>query len=170
MAPCSAGVSRHRRPGGEGAAFGSEPLRRARGGQYRRGVRTVVAAVAVAALLGCGDGGPTADPEAFCLRLDRLTTNDPFLAFGDTATPTEIEQGFEALVTRADELLEVAPEDVRPAARRYRDAAVAMDELMAEAGYDGARLDARAYREEEVTYTEAADLLIRYLEVECSDG
>ena len=115
----------------------------------------------------CGDGGASADPEVFCDRLDRLTRNDPFLAFGATATPAEIEEGFEALVARAEELVEVAPEDVRPAAQTYRDAAVAMDELMADAGYDGARLDARAYRDEEVAYTEAADRLLRYLESEC---
>jgi hypothetical protein len=133
-------------------------------------VRRLAILGVVALLAGCGDDGPEPDQAAFCERLGRLTENDPFLAFGDTATPAEIEEGFEALVTRADELLEVAPEDVRPATRRYRDAAVAMDELMAEAGYDGARLDARDYREEEVTYTEAADLLLRYLEVECSDG
>ena len=118
-------------------------------------------------LSACGDDGPSADPEAFCRRLDRLTTNDPFLAFGATASPAEIEQGFEALVLRADELVDVAPEEVRPAAQAYRDAAAAMDELMAAAGYDGARLDVRAYRDEEEAYTEAADRLLRHLEAEC---
>jgi hypothetical protein len=130
-------------------------------------MRRAAAALLVAALVGCGGDGPSADPGAFCRRLDRLTGNDPFLAFGPTASPSEIDQGFEALVARADELVDVAPEEVRPAAERYRDAAVAMDELMADAGYDGARLDARAYRDEEVAYTEAADRLLRYLESEC---
>ena len=127
----------------------------------------VVAVALVLVLAACGDDGPSADPAAFCRRLDRLTTNDPFLAFGATASPAEIEQGFEALVTRARELADVAPEEVRPAAEAYRDAAAAMEALMADAGYDGARLDARAYRDEEVAYTEAADRLLRYLEAEC---
>jgi hypothetical protein len=38
---------------------------------------------------------------------------------------------------------------------------------MAEAGYDGARLDARAYRDEQEAYTEAADRLLNYLDAEC---
>jgi hypothetical protein len=118
-------------------------------------------------LVACGRDDPTADPDAFCLRLDRLTGNDPFLAFGDTATPAEIEQGFDALVARARELVEVSPEDVRPAAEAYADAAEAMDDLMADASYDGARLDAGAYRDEQETYVEAADRLLRYLESEC---
>ena len=130
-------------------------------------MRRLVALLVVTAAAACGDGGPTADPAAFCDRLDRLSGNDPFLAFGDTATAAEIEAGFEALVARADELVDVAPEDVEPAARAYRDAAAAMDELMADAGYDGARLDARAYRDEEVAYPEAADRLLRYLDSEC---
>ncbi len=116
---------------------------------------------------GCGDDGSSADKDAFCERLDRLTGNDPFLAFGATASAEEIEQGFEALVARAEELADVAPEDVRPAAEQYREAAAAMDELMDAAGYDGARLDPSAYRNEEVAYTEASDRLLRYLETEC---
>ena len=127
--------------------------------------------LAVIALVGaCGDDGPSADPQAFCVRLDRLTENDPFLAFGDTASPTEIAEGFEALVARADELEDVAPEEVRPAAAAYADAARAMDELMADAGYDGARLDARRYRNEQEDYTEAAARLLRYLDAECGTG
>jgi hypothetical protein len=124
----------------------------------------------VALLAACGDDAPEADQATFCRRLDRLTGNDPFLAFGETATTDEIEEGFQALVARADELVEVAPEEVQPAAGAYRDAAVAMDELMADAGYDGARLDVRAYHEEEETYVEAGARLLRYLESECSDG
>ena len=70
-------------------------------------------------------------------------------------------------MVRADELAEVAPDEVRPAAEAYADAATAMDELMADAGYDGARLDARAYRDEQEAYTEAADRLLSYLDSEC---
>lgn len=126
-----------------------------------------VAVAVLLALSACGDDGPSADPEVFCQRLDHLATNDPFLAFGAAASPEEIEQGFEALVLRADELVDVAPDEVRPAAQTYRDAAAAMDELMAAAGYAPTRLDARAYRDEEVAYTEAADRLLRHLETEC---
>ena len=121
----------------------------------------------VALLAACGDDGAPADQAAFCDRLGRLTENDPFLAFGDTATPAEIEEGFAALVVRADELVDVAPEEVRPAAETYAGSARAMDELMADAGYVGGRVDARAYRNEQERYTEAADRLLRYLESEC---
>ena len=127
----------------------------------------VVAMLAVVLLLaGCNDE-PSADAELFCERLGRLTENDPFLAFGDTATPQEIAEGFEALVERAAELAEVAPDEIRPAAEDYAEATTAMDELMADAGYDGARLDARAYRDEQERYTEAADRLLNHLEAEC---
>jgi hypothetical protein len=128
----------------------------------------VVAVVVIALLLsGCGDEEPSADSVLFCERLGRLTENDPFLAFGDTATPNEIAEAFEALVARADELAEVAPEAVRPAAETYAESARAMDALMEDAGYDGANLDARAYRDEQETYTEAADRLLNHLEAEC---
>ena len=120
-----------------------------------------------AALASCGSDGPSADPELFCQRLDRLTTNDPFLAFGDTATPQEIEVAFEALVIRAEELVDVAPEEARPAAERYAQAVDRMQALMDAAGYDGARLDALAYRDEQEAYTEAGDRLLRHLESEC---
>lgn len=124
--------------------------------------------LAVALLLaGCGGDGGTVDAAAFCDRLDRLTQNDPFLAFGDTATPAEIEQAFGALVERAGELLEAAPDEARGAARDYAEAASALDSLMAGAGYDGALVDARAYRAEQLTYSEAADRLLRYLDAQC---
>jgi hypothetical protein len=127
----------------------------------------VLGVLLVALLLSACRDEPSADPELFCDRLGRLTENDPFLAFGDTATPSEIAEAFEALVERADELLDAAPEEVRPAAEDYADAVAEMDELMADAGYDGARLDARAYRDEQEAYTEAGDRLLRYLESEC---
>jgi hypothetical protein len=128
-----------------------------------------VVAVLVVALVvsACSGDEPNADPERFCARLGRLTENDPFLAFGDTATPSEIAEGFGALVDRADELAEVAPEAIRPAAEDYAAAATAMDELMADAGYDGARLDARAYRDQQQRYAEAADRLLNHLDAEC---
>jgi hypothetical protein len=130
-------------------------------------VRRLVGLAVVVLLAACGGEEPSADPPEFCRRLDRLTGNDPFLAFGDTATPAEIAEAFSALVERADELAEVAPQDVRPAAEAYADATRNMDALMAEAGYDGARLDARAYRDEQEAYTEAADRLLNYLDAEC---
>lgn len=127
-----------------------------------------VLAVLVVALLvsACGDD-EHADPELFCERLGRLTENDPFLAFGDTATPSEIAEAFDALVERADELAEVAPDEIRPAAEDYAEATTAMDELMADAAYDGARLDNRAYRDQQEAYAEASDRLLNHLEAEC---
>ena len=127
----------------------------------------VLGVLAVALLLAACTDEPSADSERFCDRLGRLTENDPFLAFGDTATPPEIAEAFEALVERTGELTEVAPEDVRPAAEDYAEAVTEMDALMADAGYDGARLDARAYRDAQEAYTGAGDRLLRYLESEC---
>jgi hypothetical protein len=118
-----------------------------------------------AACGGRGDDG--GDPAAFCDRLDRLTRNDPFLAFGDTATPAEIEQAFAALVDRADELVDVAPPEARGAARDLAEATDEMESLMDAAGFEGGDLDARAYREAQVTYTEASDRLLRFLDTEC---
>ncbi len=123
---------------------------------------------AVVALAGCAGGdGDRADPVAFCDRLDRLTTNDPFRAFGQRATAAEIEAAFEALVERARELVEVAPAEARAAAREYATAAASLDDLLAEAGYDGSSLDTRAYRGEQVAYAAAAARLERYLRTEC---
>ncbi len=124
---------------------------------------------ATGVLAGCGDDGPTDDERAtrFCERLDRLTTNDPFAAFGDRATAAEIEAAFEALIARADELADTAPEEVRAAAHDYADAAHALDSLLAGAAYDGAGVDQRAYREQQLRYVEAAALLERHLTSEC---
>lgn len=128
---------------------------------------SVVLAVALASA-GCGgDGGDGSDPAAFCERLDRLTRNDPFLAFGDTATAAEIEQAFTALADRADELVDVAPPEARGAALDLADAVDEMASLMNAAGFDGTAVDARAYRDAQVSYAGASDRLLRYLDAEC---
>jgi hypothetical protein len=123
----------------------------------------------VLVVTGCGDdGGPSdGDPAAFCARLDRLTNNDPFRAFGDRATTAEIEQAFTALVARASEIVDVAPPEARGAAGDYADAARELDDLMAGAAYDGNAIDARAYRDQQVAYAAAAARLERHLESEC---
>ena len=119
------------------------------------------------ALAGCGGGGSDdGDPARFCDRLDRLTRNDPFLAFGDQATPAEMQEAFAALRERADELVEVAPPDVRAASNDYRDAVRALDDLLAGAGYS-TDVDPVAYGEQQVAYVEAAQRLERYLRAEC---
>lgn len=124
---------------------------------------------AVLALAACGGGGPSdaARQHDFCTRLELLTQNDPFQAFGDRATSAEIEAAFHALVQRASALAEAAPDDVRPTARSYAGAATALDTLMAAAGYDGGAVDARAYRDAQNDYTEAAASLERYLTSQC---
>jgi hypothetical protein len=128
----------------------------------------VVLGVVVLGLAGCGDDGPGAgDQTAFCARLDRLTSNDPFLAFGDTATAADIEQAFAALVARADELVEVAPPEPRGAALDFAEAAAALDELLAEAGYDGTAVNPSSYRDEQLAYAAASDRLLRYLDTSC---
>ena len=114
----------------------------------------------------CSDG-PSADESAFCERLGRLTTNDPFAAFGPSATSDEIRQAFSALVDRADELVDVAPDEIRGPARDYAEAAEALDDLLAAAAYDGDRVDVRDYREQQVAYAEAAETLQRHLDAEC---
>jgi hypothetical protein len=124
---------------------------------------------AALALAACGDDGPS-DAEraaAFCTRLERLTENDPFAAFGDRATSAEIQLAFEALVTRAGELVDTAPDDARAAARDYADAAEALDSILAGAAYDGTAVDQRAYRDEQTRYLQAAARLERYLDTEC---
>ena len=114
---------------------------------------------------GCGgDGG--GDEATFCEQLDRLTENDPFLAFGDTASEAEMEEAFTALRQRAEDLRDAAPDGARGAATDYRDAVVGLDEILAEAGY-GTDVDLRAYREQQTAYVEAAQRLERYLGTDC---
>jgi len=119
----------------------------------------------VLAVGGCGgDGG--GDAARFCEQLDRLAENDPFLAFGDTASEAEMEEAFTALRQRAEELEEAAPDGARGAAADYRDAVVGLDEILADAGY-GTDVDLRAYREQQTAYVAAAQRLERYLESDC---
>jgi hypothetical protein len=139
-------------------------------GYVRRVRRPLVLLLALVALVaGCGDDGPSDEERAatFCQRLDRLTTSDPFAAFGERATGAEIEAAFDALVAGAEELLETAPDEARAAARDYAESAAALDSLLAGAGYEGAAVDVRAYREEQLRYTEAAVRLERHLTTEC---
>lgn len=114
-----------------------------------------------------GDGPGDGDQALFCERLDRLTRNDPFQAFGDRASAADIEVAFGALVARADELVDVAPPEARPAARDYAEAARNLDSLLAGTGYQPTGVDTRAYRNEQLAYTEAAQRLQRYLTAEC---
>lgn len=144
------------------------PLRARR----RRGLRAALPAMAVmvlavTGLAACGGGDDdTADAATFCLRLERLAENDPFLAFGDTATPGEIRTAFTALRERSQELVEVAPPEARAAARDYRDAVQGLDDVLAEADY-GTDVDARTYRDHQGDYVEASQRLERYLAAEC---
>lgn len=134
-----------------------------------RTILAVLVAVSVA-LTGCGGdgaGGGDGDQAAFCQRLDRLTANDPFAAFGDVATGDQIEEAFRALTARAEELVEVAPPEPRGAARDYAEAADELAALLDEAGFDPVAVDTRAYRDAQQTYVEAADRLLRYLDAEC---
>ena len=129
----------------------------------------VLLATGAWAVAACGDDAPTDAERAatFCERLDRLTANDPFAAFGDEATSTEVATAFEALVERAEELADTAPDEARAAARDYAESAAALEDLLRSAGYDGPEVDARAYREEQARYAEAARRLERHLESEC---
>lgn len=117
---------------------------------------------------GCGsaDAGD-GDQALFCERLDRLTRNDPFLAFGNRASAEDIEVAFAALIDRADELLEVAPPEARAAARDYAEAADGLDALLAAGDYQPNGVDTRAYRAQQIDYVEAAQRLERYLTAEC---
>jgi predicted trehalose synthase len=129
----------------------------------------VVLATAAGAVAACGDDAPTDAERAatFCERLDRLTSNDPFAAFGDEATSAEVAAAFEALVERAEELAETAPDEARAAARDYAESASALEELLRSAGYEGAEVDTRAYRDQQARYAEAARRLERHLDSEC---
>jgi hypothetical protein len=120
-------------------------------------------------LTACGDDGPSDAERAatFCERLERLTRNDPFAAFGDRATAEEVQAAFTALVARAEELLDGAPDEARAAARDYADAAEGLDSVLAGAAYDGTAVDQRAYREHQTAYVAAATRLERYLDSEC---
>jgi hypothetical protein len=128
-----------------------------------------VLGAAVLLVTACSSNGPSqkARAEMFCARLERLSTNDPFRAFGDRATAKEIESAFVALVARSKALADSAPDEVRPTARDYAKAAKALDSLMAGAGYDGAAVDARAYRAAQNDYTAAAASLENYLASSC---
>ncbi|MGV3760496.1 MAG: hypothetical protein ACO1PW_13295 [Actinomycetota bacterium] len=125
-----------------------------------------LAAVIALALAACGDDGGDGDQALFCERLERLTENDPFVAFGATATEAEMETAFAALRARAEELDEVAPPPARSAAAAYLEAVERLDELLAEAGY-GTDVDVRAYREAQTAYVESSLRLERYLTTEC---
>jgi hypothetical protein len=129
-------------------------------------VAVVVGGLAVAAALVARGEDPQPDQEVFCQRLDRLSSNDPFLAFGDRASPEEIQAGFAALRERAGELVEVAPDDVRNAARDYRQAVVALDDLLAAADYRS-DVDPNEYRKQQLLYVEASQRLERYLTGVC---
>lgn len=125
-------------------------------------------AAALVALSACGGRqDASGDKALFCERLDRLTRNDPFLGFGDTASADDIEVAFGALVDRSDELVAVAPPEARPAARDYADAAKALDALLADASYLPKGIDTRAYHDEQIAYVEASQRLERYLSAEC---
>ena len=130
--------------------------------------RLPVLVLAALVLVGCGgDGDEAGDAARFCQRLDRLADNDPFLAFGDTASPDDIEAAFSALIDRAEALVEVAPQAARATAIDYAEAATALDSLLAGAAYVGADVDAAAYGRQQAAYAEAARRLERYLESEC---
>jgi hypothetical protein len=137
-------------------------------------MRRLLATAAAVLLLGaaCSSGGSSDAEErsTFCARLERLTQNDPFQAFGDRATSAEIREAFTALVTRTRELAASAPDDVRATARAYAASARKLDSLMAAAAYDGAALDARAYRDAQTDYATQAGSLERYLTAECGDS
>ena len=114
-----------------------------------------------------GSDGPASDPTEFCRRLDRLTSNDPFAAFGDRATKAEIGQAFDVLVARTDELVDLAPDEARGAARNAAESARELRDLLAAADGDASRVDPLMYRDAQTRYTEAGDRLERYLASEC---
>lgn len=131
----------------------------------RVGVATLVGCLLV--LGTCGDEEGQGDQALFCQRLDRLTSNDPFRALGESASSAEVEVAFGALLERADGLVEVAPSEARAAARDFAAAAHELESLLAGAAYLPTQVDARAYTAQQVVYTEAARRLERYLDAEC---
>ena len=129
-------------------------------------VRRATAAIALVLATGCG-GSSHADAKVFCQRLERLSENDPFRAFGARATTTEIETAFDALQTSASGLAAVAPDDARSAARAYADSVDRMRSLLQGAAFDGSQVDQRAYRDAQVDYFAASTRLERYLTSSC---
>lgn len=131
----------------------------------------ILLVAAVALLVGsgaCSDDGPgVGDQALFCERLDRLTRNDPFLAFGETASVDDIEAAFGALIERSRDLVDVAPRDARAAARDYADAVEALDSILAGAAYDPLVVDAGEYVARQADYATAAQRLERYLDSTC---
>lgn len=129
----------------------------------------MVAVVGAGAVLGSsGDSDDASpDPVGFCRELERLSENDPFAAFGDRATPAQIDAAFDALVERAAELVELAPAESRGAALDLSENAQRLRELLAAAEGDPAEVDALAYRDAQGRYTAAGDRLERYLTTEC---
>lgn len=133
----------------------------------RRWAAPLAVALAPALVLGaCGDDDD-GDAATFCDRLVDLTENDPFASLGDAATASQMEAAMTALRARAEELVDVAPEVARGATTDYRDAVVAVDDLLAEAGYSPARLDVGRYQAASKDYAAAAVRLERHLTAEC---
>lgn len=130
-------------------------------------LRRALAGFALIMAAACSSGGEDAAAQTFCERLDRLTTNDPFRSLGDTATPDEMEVAFHALVERGRELVDAAPPEAKGSARDFAEASEEMDELMADAGYDGADLDQRAYRDAQLRYADASRRLLAHLDASC---
>jgi hypothetical protein len=126
-----------------------------------------IAGVALLVNAGGGDDDPAPDPVAFCRSLERLADNDPFEAFGDRATEAEIAAAFDALVARADELLDLAPDEPRGAARDLAETSRRLRDLLADAGGDPAEVDGLAYSDAQARYDEAAGRLERHLTAEC---
>jgi hypothetical protein len=137
-------------------------------GRRSRALTVLLALLAgLAAGAACSSDGDEGDAAAFCERLDRLSTNDPFQAFGDRVGTEEVRVAFASLREQAEDLAAVAPAEIAPAARDYAGAVDALDSLLAGAGYDGAAVDGRAYRSEQVRYQRGADRLLRHLDSAC---
>jgi hypothetical protein len=116
---------------------------------------------------GCSDDEGDGDLQAFCTQVDRLSTNDPFAAFGDTAKPEEMRVAFSALVERADDLAAPAPPAIAGAAGRYATATHDLDRLLAAAGYDGRNVDVLAYQNAQADYDEAKAQIEKFATKRC---